>query len=185
VIHEQIQLSGPEERHIGRPELGERDVHLRVAPVERAEPARQQLLDEERGGADPQHAAEAARPERIHRDPERLEEGSDHVVEGPAVRGEHHPVLRRPAEEAHPELGLESPDLLMHPGLGDGVREGTDRARVPAGARHPVEAGETVQGVHAPQVINLRPLSSFAETTWSGTVPPNGRIPALHTSEEP
>ena len=68
--------------------------------------------------------------------------------------GERHPVLRRAAEEAHAQLGLEPPDLLVNPGLGDGVREGADGAGVPAGARHPVEAGEAVQGVHSPELIN-------------------------------
>ena len=47
VVHQEVQLAGPELRDVRGTELGERDVDVRVPPVELAKPAGEQLLDQQ------------------------------------------------------------------------------------------------------------------------------------------
>jgi hypothetical protein len=102
------------------------------AAVERTQPGRQELLHQEGGGPDAQDSAERAGPERVHGDAQRLEgrarrrRNSARPCGVSTMRS-----LAASPEQSHLELGLQPPDLLVNSRLGDGVREGTDRAGVP------------------------------------------------------
>ena len=78
----------------------------------------------------------------------RFEERRAHFVQALARRRQPHLVLRHALEQARPELRFELAHLLVHAGLGDGIRERTRRAGVAPLAGHPVEAFQSLNVNH-------------------------------------